>query len=99
MGKGGRAKRPTRPDNTERDMQVQKLNEEIEKAKARIGEIKAALDAKVSGPKGGTPEQQEARAKLMALRNEFQTVLVSRAARCGARRARASGCLFDRGAR
>jgi tetratricopeptide (TPR) repeat protein len=43
VGKGGRVKRPVRPDNTERDMQVQKLQEEIEKAKARIGEIKAAL--------------------------------------------------------
>ena len=98
VGKGGRVKRPVRPDNTERDMQVQKLQEEIEKAKTRIGEIKAALDAKVPGTKGGTPEQQEARAKMTSLRNEFQTVLVrfERVGVCVARGARPpSPCFGD----
>lgn len=73
----GKVKKPTRPDDTERNMQVQKLQEEIDKASARIKEIKEIVESKQTTAKGGSAEQNEARQKLQQLRNEWQAVLVS----------------------
>lgn len=72
----GKAKRPARPDDAERNMQVQKLQEQIDKASARITEIKAILDARGSSRGVVNPEVQACRDKIQQLRAEFDTVLV-----------------------
>lgn len=72
----GKAKRPARPDDAERNMQVQKLQEQIDKASARITEIKAILDARGSSRGMVNPEVQACRDKIQQLRAEFDTVLV-----------------------
>jgi hypothetical protein len=73
----GKAKRPARPDDAERNMQVQKLQEQIDKASARINEIKAILDSRGSSRGVVNPEVQACRDKVQQLRAEFDTVLVS----------------------
>lgn len=72
----GKAKRPARPDDAERNMQVQKLQEQIDKASARINEIKAILDSRGSSRGVVNPEVQACRDKIQQLRAEFDTVLV-----------------------
>jgi hypothetical protein len=72
----GKAKRPARPDDAERNMQVQKLQEQIDKASARITEIKAILDSRGSSRGVVNPEVQACRDKIQQLRAEFDTVLV-----------------------
>lgn len=72
----GKAKRPARPDDAERNMQVQKLQEQIDKASARINEIKAILDSRGSSRGVVSPEVQAGRDKIQQLRAEFDTVLV-----------------------
>jgi hypothetical protein len=72
----GKAKRPARPDDAERNMQVQKLQEQIDKASARINEIKAILDSRGSSRGVVNPEVQACRDKVQQLRAEFDTVLV-----------------------
>jgi chaperonin cofactor prefoldin len=73
----GRVKRPTRPDDTERNLQVQKLQDQIDKSSARMKEIKGILDSRASGGKVVPPEQQAIRDRIQQLRGEFDTVLVS----------------------
>ncbi|GBF95776.1 hypothetical protein Rsub_08212 [Raphidocelis subcapitata] len=70
----GKVRRPTRPDDTERNAQVQLLQDEIVKLINRQKQIKEILDAKHSG-KGGTPEQQKLRDQLQQLRTEWDNVL------------------------
>lgn len=72
----GKAKRPARPDDAERNIQVQKLQEQIDKASARITEIKAILDSRGSSRGVVSPEVQAGRDKIQQLRAEFDTVLV-----------------------
>lgn len=71
----GKVRRPQRPDDAERNAQVQLLQDEIAKLIARQKQIKEILDDKHSG-KGGTPEQQKLREKLQEARGEWETVLV-----------------------
>ncbi len=73
----GKAKRPQRPNDEERNLQVQKLQEQIDKASARINEIKAILDSRGSSRGVVSPELQACRDKIQQLRAEFDTVLVS----------------------
>jgi hypothetical protein len=68
-------KRPTRPDDTERNAQVQVLQDKIVEYINRQRKIKEILDSKHGG-KGGTPEQQKLREKLQQLRTEWDNVLV-----------------------
>lgn len=77
----GKVKRPSKPDDTERNLQVQKLQAEIAKHKARIKDIKDTIDAARTGSRGGSQEQQEIIRSLQQLKNEFQTVLVRALAR------------------
>lgn len=72
----GKAKRPQRPNDEERNLQVQKLQEQIDKASARITEIKAILDSRGSSRGVVSPEVQACRDKIQQLRAEFDTVLV-----------------------
>eukprot|EP00879_Flechtneria_rotunda_P026110 GHRR01027804.1.p1 GENE.GHRR01027804.1~~GHRR01027804.1.p1 ORF type:complete len:146 (-),score=34.52 GHRR01027804.1:596-1033(-) len=74
----GKVKRPARPDDTERNLQVQKLQEQIDKSSARVKEIKNILDSRGTN-KGASPEQQAIRERIQQLRGEFDTVLVSNA--------------------
>jgi len=74
----GKAKRPARPDDAERNIQVQKLQEQIDKASARITEIKAILDSRGSSRGVVSPEVQAGRDKIQQLRAEFDTVLVQK---------------------
>ncbi|WIA30044.1 hypothetical protein OEZ86_000139 [Tetradesmus obliquus] len=74
----GKVKRPARPDDTERNLQVQKLQEAIDKASARMKEIKGILDSRASGGKTASPEQQALRDRLAQLRQEFDTVLLQK---------------------
>jgi len=74
----GKAKRPARPDDAERNIQVQKLQEQIDKASARIAEIKAILDSRGSSRGVVSPEVQAGRDKIQQLRAEFDTVLVQK---------------------
>lgn len=74
----GKAKRPARPDDAERNMQVQKLQEQIDKASARITEIKAILDSRGSSRGVVNPEVQACRDKIQQLRAEFDTVLMQK---------------------
>lgn len=81
----GKAKRPERPNDEERNIQVQKLQEQIDRATARIAEIKALLDARGNSRGAVSPEVQAGRDKIAQLRAEFDTVLV-RVLRANARR-------------
>jgi hypothetical protein len=68
-------------------VQVGKLQEQIDKATARIAEIKAILDARGNTRGVVSPEVQASRDKIAQLRAEFDTVLV----RAGGRAAVAVG--------
>ncbi|KAI8466860.1 MAG: hypothetical protein J3K34DRAFT_524188 [Monoraphidium minutum] len=70
----GKVKRPSKPDDAERNVQVQLLQDEIMKHINRQKQIKEILDAKHSG-KGGSPEQQKLREQLTALRTEWDNTL------------------------
>lgn len=73
----GKVKRPERPDDTEKNLKIAKLKEEIDKASARIAEIKSILDNKMGGGRGATPEQQAIRDRRQQLRNQFSELVVS----------------------
>jgi hypothetical protein len=73
----GKVKRPERPDDTEKNLKIAKLKEEIDKASARIAEIKSILDNKMGGGRGATPEQQAIRDRRQQLRNQFSERVVS----------------------
>jgi len=74
----GKVKKPERPDDTERNLQVGKLQEHIEKAMARINEIKQIIDSKNSGNRGASPEQQAIQAKMNELRTQWGVVLTQK---------------------
>lgn len=73
----GKVKRPVRPDDTERNLQVQKLQEQIDKASARVKEIKEILDSRATGKGSVNPQQQAIRDRIQQLRGEFDALLVS----------------------
>lgn len=74
----GKVVRPKRPDDTERNLAVQKLQAEIDKASARMKEIKALLDSRAQGRGAVPPEVQAIRDKLAQLRGEFDAVLLQK---------------------
>lgn len=74
-GKGGKVKRPAKPDTSERDVAIQRLKAEVQKHSDRIKAIKEAIESR-RGNRGGSPEQQELLRRLQALKAEFQAVLV-----------------------
>lgn len=71
----GKVKKPVKPDDTERNITVQKLQAEITKYNDRIKEIKDIISYKLDGAKSITAGSSDIRQRLQALRNEFQTVL------------------------
>lgn len=75
----GKVKRPVRPDDTERNLQVQKLQEQIDKASARVKEIKEILDSRATGKGVVNPQQQAIRDRIQQLRGEFDAIVVGAA--------------------
>lgn len=71
----GKVKKPVKPDDTERNIQVQKLQAEITKYSDRIKEIKDIVGYKLDGAKNITAGSSDIRQRLQTLRTEFQTVL------------------------
>lgn len=71
----GRVKRPSKPDEQERNLACDKLKAEIEKRSARIKEIKDMVESSRSARTAGQSGNQEIIRRLTALRQEFQTVL------------------------
>eukprot|EP00195_Chlamydomonas_chlamydogama_P013846 CAMPEP_0202900860 /NCGR_PEP_ID=MMETSP1392-20130828/12076_1 /ASSEMBLY_ACC=CAM_ASM_000868 /TAXON_ID=225041 /ORGANISM="Chlamydomonas chlamydogama, Strain SAG 11-48b" /LENGTH=616 /DNA_ID=CAMNT_0049587313 /DNA_START=74 /DNA_END=1924 /DNA_ORIENTATION=- len=71
----GKVKQPTKPDDAERNLAVEKLQAEIKKHGDRISEIKQLIDSKRNSSKAGNPAVAEHRRKIDQLRAEFQTVL------------------------
>eukprot|EP00878_Enallax_costatus_P000507 GHUV01000601.1.p1 GENE.GHUV01000601.1~~GHUV01000601.1.p1 ORF type:complete len:598 (+),score=306.21 GHUV01000601.1:86-1879(+) len=74
----GKVKRPVRPDDTERNLQVQKLQEQIDKASGRMKEIKEILDSRSTGKGVVNPQQQAIRDRLQQLRGEFDAVVLQK---------------------
>ena len=71
-----RIKRPVRPDESELKLQTTSLNEEIQRAKARIEEIKEEIGNRTSNRQKGSDEQQRVKGQLSELRAQFQSELV-----------------------
>ena len=71
-----RIKRPVKPDDTELKVQTGSLNDEIQKAKARIEQIKEEISNKTSSRQKGSDEQQRVKGQLSELRGQFQAELV-----------------------
>eukprot|EP00798_Chlamydomonas_sp_ICE-L_P009131 gene9131-16256_t len=71
----GKVKRPQRPDDSERNIIVGKLQGEVVKMSERMKEIKEILDNRQKSGRTLPPEQQAIRDRLNASRQEFQTVL------------------------
>lgn len=74
----GKVKRPVRPDDTERNLQVQKLQEQIDKASARMKEIKEILDSRASGKGSVNPQQQAIRDRIQQLRGLWDSLLLQK---------------------
>lgn len=72
----GKVKRPAKPDDAERTLQVQKLQAEINKYSERIKEIKEIIDSKRNSAKGVGSASKDIRSRLQALRDEKGTILV-----------------------
>lgn len=70
----GKVKKPVRPDDTERNIQIEKLNAEVKKYSERIAEIKTTVQAIRS--RGPNPEADVHRKKKELLRAEWSAVLV-----------------------
>ena len=70
-----RMKRPVKPDVEEHKAAVEQLQNEMHKRKARVDEIKQAIDQKRNFD--GGPEFQKARNKLNQLSSSFKSQLVS----------------------
>ena len=72
-----RIKRPAKPEETELKLQTGSLNDEIQKAKSRIEQIKEEIASKTSNRQKGSDEQQRVKSALSELRGQFQSELVS----------------------
>ena len=69
-----RMKRPIKPDVEEHKAAVEQLQNEMQKRKARVDEIKQTIDQKRNFD--GGPEFQKARSKLTQLSSSFKAQLV-----------------------
>lgn len=72
----GRVVKPQKPDDSERNVAVAKLQEEITKRSERIKEIKEMMDSRSGKGPPQTGPAAELRQKQQALRAEFSEVLV-----------------------
>lgn len=70
-----RLKKPLKPDVEEHKAAVEQLQGEMQKRKARVDEIKQAIDQKRNFD--GGPEFQKARSKLNQLSSSFKAQLVT----------------------
>ncbi|KAK9806457.1 hypothetical protein WJX73_009668 [Symbiochloris irregularis] len=70
--------RPQRPDETELKAQTGHLNDEIQKAKARIEQIKDEIGQKTGNRQKGSEEQQRVKGQLSELRGKFQAELAKK---------------------
>ncbi len=73
-GKKGNVLRPLRPDDVERNLQVEKLEAEMVKQQARMAEIKALQQTMRA--RGPNPEQAEHRRRKDELHTAWNTTLV-----------------------
>ena len=73
-GKNGRPKKPVKPDDTDRNITLDKLSAEAKRLGDRIAEIKALEQSRRT--KGVDPEVAEHRHRKGELGREWQTVLV-----------------------
>lgn len=69
-----RLKKPVKPDVEEHKAAVEQLQQEMQKRRARVEEIKQIIDQKRQS--GGGPEVSRARAKLNELSSGFKAELV-----------------------
>lgn len=74
-GKKGNVLRPTRPDDVERNIQIEKLDAEIKKHMDRTNEIKALQQSMRA--RGPNPEQAEHRRRKDELHAAWTMTLVS----------------------
>jgi hypothetical protein len=65
-----------KPDKEKHQAELKALEATIEAKKARVAEIKAALDGRAEARKAGSPEVVAARAKMSELRDQFKAELV-----------------------
>ena len=73
-GKKGNVLRPTRPDDVERNIQIEKLDAEIKKHSDRMAEIKALQQSMRT--RGPNPEQAEHRRRKDELQAAWNMTLV-----------------------
>ena len=73
-GKNGRPKKPVKPDDTERNITIEKMSAEVKKCSDRIAEIKALELARRT--RGVNPEVAEHRSRKGELSREWNAVLV-----------------------
>ena len=71
-----KVKKPLKPDETELKLQTGLLNDEIQKAKTRIEQIKEEIGNKSTNRQKGSEEQQRVKGQLSELRGHFQAELV-----------------------
>ena len=72
----GKVKKPVKPDDTERNMQIEKLQEQITKHSDRIRDIKEVVDSKRGSARSVSGGGRDIVKRLQDLRNQFQSVLV-----------------------
>lgn len=73
----GKVKKPLKPDDTEKNLLIQKLQAEINRRSDRIKEIKEQVDNKHSSGKGVASGQKELVQHLSSLNHEKAAVVVS----------------------
>lgn len=73
----GKVKKPMKPDDTEKNCQIQKLQAEINKRSDRIKEIKEQIDNTQRSGKGVGGGQKEIVQQLSSLNHEKAAVVVS----------------------
>ena len=72
-----RLTRPTRPDRSQLDAQIDKLRGQISKCHDKMNELKATIDGIKEGRKGQGSATAGPRNKLIALRTELKGLYVS----------------------
>lgn len=70
-------KAPVKPDDTEKNLQLGKLKDEINRRAERIKEIKVMEEQRRASRGGPSPAVAEINGRMTSLRSEFQEMLVS----------------------
>jgi chaperonin cofactor prefoldin len=72
----GKVKKPIKPDDSERNKQIEKLQEQITKHSDRIRDIKEVIESKRGSARSVGGGGRDIIKRLQDLRNQFQSVLV-----------------------